>query len=69
MAAAVALKNAGPYASRLGETYLDLTPQPPVEVTITIKLVGTVAQIQADWATYAAATATATSATITHSGQ
>jgi hypothetical protein len=32
----------------------------PVEVNITIRLVGTVAQVQADWATLIAATITST---------
>jgi hypothetical protein len=59
MAAVKNLSQTGaPYAAATkdGVTSVDS----PVEVNITFRLVGTVAQIQADWATLIAATITAT---------
>lgn len=70
MATAVPEKNAAPFASRLDETYLDSVTSANgglARATISFELVGTVAQIQADWATLAAATITATTGRITHS--
>lgn len=70
MATAVPEKNAAPYANRLDETHLDAISAANggnVNVRVTIDLNGTVAQVQADWATLIAATFTAVSARITHS--
>ena len=53
-----------PYAIPAGETNLDTTPAGIVtsEVQIVLKLTGTVAQLQADWATLLATSLTAPSA-------
>lgn len=70
MATGIPEKNAAPFASRLDETYLDSVSAANggnVNVRITIDLVGTVANVQADWATVIAATMASPSARITHS--
>lgn len=70
MATAVPEKNHAPYANPLDQTYLDTVTAANgglARATVSIELVGTVAQIQADWATLIAATFTATTARITHS--
>lgn len=70
MATAVPEKNAAPFANRLDESYLDSVTAANgglARASITFELVGTVAQIQADWATLIAATMTATTARVTHS--
>jgi hypothetical protein len=66
MAAARNIQNHAPFAASPGQTLVtDATSGlPPVEVTITFHLVGTVAQIQADWAVLAAATITANSSSV-----
>lgn len=68
MAVAVPQKNAGPYAVNSDETNLDtVTPNDgQVTVAVTFTLTGSVAQVQADYATLAAvSTLTSPSATLT----
>lgn len=70
MATGIPEKNHAPYANPLDQTYLDTVTAANgglVNARITIDLTGTVAQIQADWATVIAATMTATTARINHS--
>jgi len=66
MATATPRQANAPYASATKDTIT--ATDAPVEVTITFKLVGTVAQVQADWATLIAATITATKASVQWNG-
>lgn len=70
MATARNVQSHAPFAATAGQTLVTdpTSGLPPVDVTITFKLTGTVAQIQADWATLAAATITATSASVMWQG-
>lgn len=71
MATAVPQVNAAPYAARIGETALDTTTANTgnVNLTLHIDLVGTVSQVQADWAALLAATMTCPTALAYYSGE
>lgn len=64
MAAPARHQSAAPYAQATKDTVT--TNDGNAEATITIKLVGTVSQIQADWTTLAGTSLTANSSTIKH---
>lgn len=55
-----------PYASSTKDT--TTSSDAPVEVNITFRLIGTISQIQADWATLIAATITANSSSVQWAG-
>jgi hypothetical protein len=55
-----------PYASATKDTVT--SSDSPVEVNITFRLVGTIAQVQADWATLIAATITSSTSFATWDG-
>lgn len=65
-AAKVVLNDYAPYANPNDETSKDTVTanNGNVEVQVTFKLVGSVAQVQADWATLIAATITANSSSV-----
>jgi hypothetical protein len=71
MATAVPQVNHAPFANPLDQTALDTVTANfgNASVTITIDLVGSVSQIQADWAAYLAATATCPTALISYNAE
>lgn len=64
MAAPKTKQSTAPYAANSKDTVTANTGN--VEVNVSIRLVGTVSQVQADWATLAATSLTSPTATISH---